>query len=152
MQALELKVPPPVVGLLVAALMWGASSYPPIFSLAPTVRLALAGTLAAVGVSFDILGLLAFCRSRTTINPLRPAKAIVLVTGGIYRVTRNPMYVGLALLLTGWAAWLGSLWPFLGPVLFVAYITRFQILPEERILRGKFGEFDAYAARVRRWL
>jgi protein-S-isoprenylcysteine O-methyltransferase Ste14 len=62
------------------------------------------------------------------------------------------MYVGLAFLLFAWAIWLGSLWPFLGPVLFVAYITRFQIAPEERILRSKFSEFEAYAVRVRRWL
>lgn len=152
MQALELKVPPPVVGLLVAALMWVVSVWPPVIPMAPHVRLVLAGSLAVVGVSFDILGLIAFFRSRTTINPLRPAKASALVTGGIYRVTRNPMYVGMAILLAGWAVWLASLWPFLGPVLFVAYITRFQIAPEERILRSKFGEFDAYAARVRRWL
>ena len=132
--------------------MWSVSAWPPVIPLQPTVRLALAGALAVTGVGFDLLGLLAFFRSQTTINPLRPAKASALVTGGIYRITRNPMYVGLAFLLTGWAAWLGSLWPFLGPALFVAYITRFQIAPEERILRRKFGEFDAYAARVRRWL
>jgi protein-S-isoprenylcysteine O-methyltransferase Ste14 len=152
LQALELKVPPPVVGLLVAALMWGVSAWPPVLPLEPDVRLVLAGTLAVVGVSFDILGLVAFFRSRTTINPLRPAKASALVTAGVYRITRNPMYVGMAILLTGWAVWLGALWPFLGPALFVAYITRFQIAPEERILRGKFSDFEAYAARVRRWL
>ena len=152
MQALELKVPPPVVGLLVGALMWSVSAWPPVFPVAPSVRLLLAGALAVVGVGFDVLGLHAFFRSRTTINPLRPAKTSALVTGGVYRVTRNPMYVGMAILLTGWAVYLGSLWPFLGPALFVAYITRFQIAPEERVLRGKFGGFDAYAERVRRWL
>ena len=149
---LELKVPPPVVGLLVGALMWSISAWQPVLPLAPTVRLVLAGALAVVGIGFDILGLLAFLRSRTTINPLRPAKASALVTAGVYRVTRNPMYVGLAFLLTAWAVYLGSLWPFLGPVLFVAYINRFQIAPEERILRSKFDGYDAYAARARRWL
>lgn len=152
MKALELKVPPPGVGLLVAALMWSVSAWPPVFALASPVRLALAGVLAVVGAAFDFLGLLAFFQSRTTINPLRPAKTSTLVTGGIYRITRNPMYVGLAILLTAWAFYLGSLWPFLGPVLFVAYINRFQIEPEERVLRGKFADYDAYAARVRRWL
>ena len=152
MQALELKVPPPVVGLLVAAAMWGVSDWPPAFTHAPTIRLVLAGVLAVVGVGFDILGLLAFRQSRTTINPLRPARASALVTAGVYRVTRNPMYVGMAFLLTAWAIYLGALWPFLGPLLFVAYINRFQIAPEERVLRSKFGEFDAYAAQVRRWL
>jgi protein-S-isoprenylcysteine O-methyltransferase Ste14 len=152
MRALELKVPPPVAGLLVAALMWAVSAWPPVFPLPQSVRLILAGALAVIGVGFDILGLLAFFRRRTTINPLRPARASALVMGGIYRITRNPMYVGMAFLLTGWAVWLGALWPFLGPVLLVAYLTRFQIVPEERILRSKFSEFEAYAARVRRWL
>jgi protein-S-isoprenylcysteine O-methyltransferase Ste14 len=152
MQALELKVPPPVVGLLVAAAMWGIGTWPPVFPLAPSVRLVLAGALAVVGVGFDILGLLAFRQWRTTINPLRPAKASALVTAGVYRVTRNPMYVGLAFILTAWAVYLSALWPFLGPALFVAYINRFQIAPEERVLRSKFEGYEAYAARVRRWL
>jgi protein-S-isoprenylcysteine O-methyltransferase Ste14 len=152
MQALELKIPPPLVGALVAALMWGLASLPPALPLPSSVRLALAGVLAAVGVAFDLLGLVAFLRRRTTVNPLRPERASSLVTGGIYRVTRNPMYVGLAFLLTAWAVYLSSLWPFVGPVLFVVYITRFQIRPEERVLRQRFGEYESYASRVRRWL
>ncbi|MEB0160908.1 isoprenylcysteine carboxylmethyltransferase family protein, partial [Pseudomonas sp. AH2 (2023)] len=91
-------------------------------------------------------------RSRTTVNPLRPDKAAALVSGGVYRVTRNPMYVGMMLLLVAWAVYLDSAWVLAGPVAFVAYITRFQIAPEERVLRAKFADFDAYAARVRRWL
>ena len=153
MKALELKVPPPVVGLLVAAAMWGVSSWPPVLPLAPGLRLVLAGAVALVGLAFDVLGLIAFRQARTTINPLRPGNTSVLVTSGIYRFTRNPMYVGLACLLTAWAVYLGALWPFFGPLLFVAYINRFQIGPEERVMRGKFGEeYAAYAARVRRWL
>ena len=63
------------------------------------------------------------------------------------------MYVGIALLLTAWACYLSALWPFLGPVLFVLYIDRFQIESEERVLKALFGEeYAAYAARVRRWL
>lgn len=152
MKWLELKVPPPVVGLLVASLMWLASSWPPTFSFAPVVRVGLAGTLAAIGLGFDLLGLWAFLRSRTTINPLRPDKSSVLVTDGVYRISRNPMYVGMLFLLTAWAVYLAAPWPFLGPPLFVAFISRFQISPEERVLERRFGEFQAYAARVRRWL
>jgi len=153
MRALELRIPPPVVAILIAAAMWGVSSHQPSLSLVPTMRQFLAAVLAVVGVSFDLLGLLAFHRSRTTINPMNPSKSSALVTGGVYRVTRNPMYVGLALLLTAWAVHLSALWPFAGPVLFVIYMNRFQIGPEERVMRSKFGEeYAAYAARVRRWL
>jgi protein-S-isoprenylcysteine O-methyltransferase Ste14 len=153
MRALEHMIPPPVVAALIASAMWGISSLQPALSLGPAMRQFLAAALAIVGVGFDVLGLLAFRRARTTINPMKPNKASALVTDGVYRVTRNPMYVGLALLLTAWAVHLSMLWPFVGPVLFIIYMNRFQIGPEERVMRGKFGEeYAAYAARVRRWL
>lgn len=153
MGTLEHKIPPPVVAVLVAAAMWAVSSFQPSLPLAPTVRQFAAAALAIVGVTFDLLGLFAFRRSETTVNPLKPSKASALVTGGVYRITRNPMYVGLAFVLTAWAVHLSMLWPFVGPVLFVLYITRFQIAPEEQAMRSKFGEeYAAYAARVRRWL
>ena len=150
---LEHKIPPPIVAGLVAAAMWMVASFAPSFSLAPAVRWYAALALAGVGVAFDLLGLIAFRRMRTTLNPLKPDQVSALVTSGIYRFTRNPMYVGFALLLTAWAVYLSALWPFLGPVMFAVYIHRFQIAPEERVMRDKFGaEYAAYAARVRRWL
>lgn len=153
MQALEHKVPPPIVGALVAAAMWFLSQFAPQLPLPQAAKLALVGLLVTAGITFDLLGLAAFRRSRTTINPLRLNKASALVTGGVYKVTRNPMYVGMTLLLTAWAVHLSGLWPFIGPVLFVRYIGRFQIQPEERVLRGLFGqEYADYAARVPRWL
>jgi len=153
MPSLDHKIPPPVVGLLVAAAMWGISSLGPQFSVAPEPRFAAAAILVVAGVAFDLLGLVAFRASRTSINPLRPERASALVTRGVYRVTRNPMYVGMGFLLLAWAVYLSALLPFAGPALFVLYITRFQIQPEERVLMSIFGaEFSAYAARVRRWL
>jgi protein-S-isoprenylcysteine O-methyltransferase Ste14 len=153
MQALDHKVPPPIVGALVAAAMWFLSQFAPQLPFPQAAKLALVGVLVASGITFDLLGFVAFRRSRTTINPLTPNKASALVTSGVYRVTRNPMYVGMTLLLTAWAVYLSGLWPFVGPVLFVRYISRFQIQPEERVLRGLFGqEYADYAARVRRWL
>jgi protein-S-isoprenylcysteine O-methyltransferase Ste14 len=90
---------------------------------------------------------------RTTTNPLKPANASALVVRGIYRVTRNPMYLGLAALLAAWAIYLSSLAALAVLPLFVLYINRFQIAPEERALRSRFGaEFEAYRARVRRWI
>jgi protein-S-isoprenylcysteine O-methyltransferase Ste14 len=109
MHALEHRIPPPVVGALVAAAMWFLSQLPPQLPIPETVKWVLVGSLALAGVTFDLLGLLAFHRSRTTINPLQPGKASALVTSGVYRFTRNPMYVGMALLLTAWALHLSSL-------------------------------------------
>ena len=153
MPNLDKKIPPPVVGALLAALMWGLSQIGPQFTIPAPWREVLAGLLVIVGIAFDLLGILAFRAARTTVNPLKPERSSALVTGGVYRVTRNPMYVGMALLLSGWAIWLSALLPWVGPVLFVLYITRFQIRPEERVLNDIFGEaFSRYADRVRRWL
>jgi protein-S-isoprenylcysteine O-methyltransferase Ste14 len=150
---LKHKIPPPIVAGLIAAAMWAVSSLQPALPFAPLFRQVAASVLAVAGICFDSLGLLAFLKSRTTINPLSPHKASAFVTGGIYRITRNPMYVGLVLLLGAWAVHLCATWPFIGPVLFVAYINRYQIEPEERALASIFGEaYSAYAAQVRRWL
>jgi protein-S-isoprenylcysteine O-methyltransferase Ste14 len=150
---LEKKIPPPVVGALVAAAMWSVATLGPQLPIADGPRYAVVALLVAAGVVFDLTGLLAFRASRTTINPLKPERTSTLVTGGVYRFSRNPMYVGMALLLLAWAVHLSALLPFGGPLAFVLYITRFQIRPEERVLARIFGEeYAAYAARVRRWL
>jgi len=153
MPSLEHKIPPPVIGALVAAAMWSVSALGPQFPIATGPKYAAVAILAVAGVAFDLLGLLAFRAFRTTVNPLKPERASAMVTSGVYRVSRNPMYVGMVLLLLAWAVNLSALLPFAGPPIFVLYITRFQIRSEERILKGIFGEeYSAYAARVRRWL
>jgi len=153
MPSLEHKIPPPVIGALVAAAMWSVSALGPQFPIASGPKYAAVAILAVAGVAFDLLGLLAFRAFRTTINPLKPERASAMVTSGVYRVSRNPMYVGMVLLLLAWAVNLSALLPFAGPPIFVLYITRFQIRSEERVLKGIFGEeYSAYAARVRRWL
>lgn len=150
--ALDTRIPPPVVGLSVALLMWALNRGWPV-DVESVWQLPLALLLVAVGAGLDLAGLWAFRRARTTINPLRPQRTSALVSGGVYRLTRNPMYLGMLSLLLAWGVYLGQPWAFLGPVGFVAYITRFQIVPEERAIRARFGpEFDAYCARVRRWL
>ena len=153
MSWLDHRIPPPVVGAIVAAGMWGVSSMGPALTVPATARYGVVAILVAAGIAFDVLGILGFRAARTTVNPLKPEQASTLVTGGVYRVTRNPMYVGMALLLTAWAAYLSALLSFAGIVVFVLYITRFQIQPEEQTLRRLFGDtFVDYSARVRRWL
>ena len=150
---LELKIPPPVVGLLVAATMAGtAYAFLPI-PIPATAKAAAAIVIALIGAAIDLAGLIAFRRAKTTINPLKPQNSSSLVTGGIYRYTRNPMYLGMLAFLLAWSAYLAQPLALLGPLAFVLYITRFQIIPEERVLAGVFGdEFTAYTNRVRRWL
>jgi len=153
MHALELKIPPPVVAALIGAAMWLVSRSGPSIDLSPLIRTVGAGAIAASGGLLALTGKIAFGRARTTINPLRPENASSLVTSGVYRFTRNPMYLGLFLALLGWSVHLSSLFVFVGPVLLVLYLGRFQIAPEERVLAAKFGEaYLEYTSRVRRWL
>lgn len=121
--------------------------------LPPFVRTVSAGAIAGCGGALAFAGKIAFGRAKTTINPLRPANASSLVTSGIYRFTRNPMYLGLLFVLVAWALYLSSALAFVGPYLFVLYIRRFQIAPEERVLAAKFGDaYSDYTSQVRRWL
>lgn len=133
--------------------MWLLARWAPLFEFSVPGQSVLAAGLMALGLAIDIVSVLAFLRAKTTVSPLQPDKANTLVVSGLYRISRNPMYLGLALLLTGWAIWLGAAASFLIVAGFVAYITLFQIKPEEAALEETFGdEFTAYCARVRRWI
>ncbi len=153
MERLELRVPPPVVFVLAAGLIVGVTIIVPGAAVPfPGDRL-VAIALVVLGGAVALPGLAAFRRARTTVHPTTPWRTTVLVTSGVYRITRNPMYLGLAIVLTGIAAWRASVPGLIVVVLFCAYITRFQIVPEERALSERFGdEFTAYTARVHRWL
>ena len=150
---LELKIPPPVVALLAGLVMWVISLKTPTLALPLVLRLGVSAALAVVGIYFDVAGLTAFRRAKTTLNPMKPDRASAVVRSGVFRITRNPMYLGLVFVLLGWAVYLESPWSLLGPMAFVAYIGRFQIMPEEKALEGHFGaDYTAYKSGVRRWL
>lgn len=153
MKSLELKIPPPVIALLAGIGMWAISRSTPLLAVPGNVRLLAAGTLALVGLVSAVAGVITFWRARTTIHPHKPQETSALVSSGVYRLSRNPMYVGLLFALVAWAVFLSSAWSLVGPFAFVLYISRFQIIPEERVLSAKFGEtYAAYKSRVRRWL
>lgn len=153
MQRLENRIPPPLVALLCAIGIWAMAGITPGAHVSDLMRVTAAAVFAVPGLGVTLAGMLAFRQAATTVNPLQPETASVLVTRGIYRVTRNPMYLGLALMLLGWTAWLAAPWALAGVVVFVLFIQRFQIIPEERAMARLFGEaFMAYKTRVRRWI
>lgn len=153
MSSLDHKIPPPLVTLACAAAMWWVARYTPTLDIAGSVRIGLAIALLAAGLFVILGGIVSFRRARTTVNPLKPETASALVTCGIYRYTRNPMYLGMLILLLAWAAYLASIPALAGAIVFWLYISRFQIRPEEAALRELFGSaFTDYANRVRRWL
>lgn len=150
---LETRIPPPVVMVLAGVLAWALARWLPAFAVDVPGRDAIAIAIAAVGVALNLLPKLAFGRAGTTINPLHPEASTQLVTGGLYRYTRNPMYVGQALVVLAWVVHLGNGAALLAVVFFIAWITRFQIAPEERVLAARFPDaFAVLCRQARRWL
>ena len=147
------RIPPPLVMLLAAALMWALHRWLPLGQLLATPWNYFAVLPAAIGRVITVAAGTRFRQARTTFDPFEPRKTTCLVTGGVFRVSRNPMYLGLLLLLVGWALWLGTVSPWFVPPLFVIVMTVTQIVPEERALEENFGEtYLAYRHSVRRWI
>jgi len=153
MSGLEKLIPPPLLAILFAAAMWACARWLPDLAVEFAGHKLAAIAAVVVGIIPVAAARSQFLRAQTTVNPIHPERASSLMTGAVFGFTRNPMYLGLALALLGSALWFGNA---AGAVLlagFVGYLTRFQIIPEERALRAKFGEqFAAYERRVRRWL
>lgn len=153
MRGLELKVPPVAVTLIAAGLMWAAARWLAFAAFAMPGRLPVAVCLAAAGGAIALLGVASFRRAKTTTNPLKPQTASALVSSGMYRYSRNPMYVGFLLFLLAWLVYLSN--PVAAVLIpgYVVYMNRFQIIPEERFLESLFGQAYAdYRNQVRRWI
>ena len=148
------RVVPPVAATLCVTLpMWLVARFSPALALDLPGRVAAALLLAGAGAAVALAGVAEFRRAGTTVNPLQPERASALVASGIFRWTRNPMYLGLALALLGWAAYLAHPLAALGVPAFVVWMNRAQIPREERALEALFGEdFARYRSQVRRWL
>ncbi len=153
MHAFENKIPPPILVVLFACAMWFLSSAAPRIEVNSSVSVSISIFVLFFGVFFCLAGVVSFKYAKTTVNPLKPETASALVNSGIYKISRNPMYVGLVLVLVAWAVYLVSPWSLAGVLGFILYINRFQITPEERALSTLFGtEYMNYQSKVRRWL
>ncbi|EOS8553168.1 isoprenylcysteine carboxylmethyltransferase family protein [Vibrio vulnificus] len=153
MDKLELKIPPVAVFLILILFMYLASEFFISWSFSLSGRLWFAGVLFGLSGAIGMAGVLAFRQAQTTVNPVKPESASTVVSNGIFAYTRNPMYLALLLLLLAYAIWLENMLAFVGCSLFVAYMNRFQIHPEERALEGLFGErYLFYKQKVRRWI
>lgn len=153
MSKLEMKIPPIIVLGVLGFIMW-------IISLVTTSQLidlnpfkVFSLILFLIGISFSLAGVYAFRISGTTVNPRDPNRTFLLVTSGVYRYSRNPMYLGFFICLLAWGLFLGNPISLLVATFFVYYMNKYQIIPEEKVLAEKFGaDFDSYSRRVSRWL
>jgi protein-S-isoprenylcysteine O-methyltransferase Ste14 len=153
MSWLETKIPPPIVMVLLSIAAFGVARLLPALSFPFPLRAYAATVIALVGLALNVLPKRDFRRVGTTVNPLRPKSTTQLVTTGIYRYSRNPMYLGHALILLGWTLYLHNAAAALAVPAFMLYITRFQIRPEERYLSVQFADsYTSFRRQTPRWL
>jgi protein-S-isoprenylcysteine O-methyltransferase Ste14 len=150
---LKLKIPPAIVTIVIAGAMWWiAQNFSYNWATFDSI-LRIEIIFLGIGGILGLAGLIQFYRSSTSIDPHKPDKTSKLVTDGIYSISRNPMYLGLLFILIGYGFYLANLFTFLLLPLFVIYMNRYQIIPEEEIMERKFGdEYLRYKSEVRRWL
>lgn len=150
---METRVPPPLLMLLCGLLAWLLARALPFWQFEAAWMPLIAVPLAVAGLALNLLPKLQFARAATTVNPLAPQRATQLVSDGLYRYSRNPMYLGQATVLLAWTLGLQHALAPLLVLLFIAWITRLQIIPEERALAARFpAPFAQLCARTRRWL
>lgn len=150
---MQTKVPPPFYALLAALLAIGANLLTPDWRVLPDVALWVGGALMVAGGFVVVTAVVQFKRAGTTIEPMDPSRTLTLVTSGVFRLTRNPMYLAMFAEVLGLALILRNPLALIGPLLFPVVVTLLQIIPEERALKLKFGaRYQDYCARVRRWI
>ena len=150
---MKTKIPPPIVATLFALIMWGLDRLVPMDMLSAGTTAVIVPVLILVGLGIMTLAMQRFRKAGTTVNPLDPSRASSLVSSGIFGRSRNPMYLGMLILLTAWAIWLGNAANVITLYLFFSFMTRFQIKPEEEALIKLFGEeYEAWCEKVSRWI
>ncbi len=150
---MKLLIPPPIQAAICVGAMFLVARYVPALNFSFSFQSVLAGLFVGTGILIDLASLRMFYKSETTVSPISPNKTSSLVTTGIYRFTRNPMYLGLVIILTGVALWFGNFGGFIFVLVFIWFITRFQIVPEEEALLEKFGvDYADYCMTTRRWI
>ena len=144
---------PAVQVIITAVLMLLIAVFVPFGQIAGAWQLPLAVALGIAGAGLIVVSGAAFIRAKTTVHPAYPEHTSALVVDGLYCISRNPMYLGFLLILLAWGVFLGSIPAFASISLFIGYITKYQILFEERALEQKFADsYRQYKSKVRRWV
>tara|TARA_E500000178_G_scaffold338916_1_gene379767 strand:+ start:100 stop:549 length:450 start_codon:yes stop_codon:yes gene_type:complete len=149
---MKTRVPPPILALLMIGLVYLSSLL--IGSVSFDYQASVSVLLVIVGLSCALPSYRLFARNKTTISPLTPSETSVLITQGMYRYSRNPMYLGLLLLIIAATIWFGTWFGIIISVFFILLINILQIIPEEEeALLQIFGEeYLEYKKKVRRWI
>lgn len=149
---MKLKIPPAILFLLFGGCMYLLDRFLPVGYFDFFGRMYLSKGLIVLALLIGTVALYQFYKARTSVDPATPAKTTRLVTGGVYRYTRNPMYLAMLLLLLAFGLSLGNVFNTITAAFFVAYMNRYQIIPEEEMLAKIFGKaYQQYCLQVRRW-
>ena len=150
---LEHKIPPPIVMLTSLAGVYLSSQTSSLSALTIEAPLWLSIATAVLGLGIMLSGALEFRKAKTTVNPLNPEQASELVISGVFKITRNPMYLGMSLIIIAASLALGNLIGLAWMMGFMLYIQVFQIKPEEKAMHKLFGDsFADSCQQVRRWI
>ena len=150
---MKLKIPPAIQVVISAFLMWIIKEVTGREHFQFANQGTTSSLIFALGAFVGIIAVYIFRKAKTTATPLDPSKASALVTNNIYTLSRNPMYVGMLIILFAFFIKLGTFYNIIILILYVWYITTFQIKPEEKTLSKLFGkEYETYRKKVRRWL
>lgn len=150
---MKTKIPPPVVAILTAVIIWLISEFDTVARLEVPYLIPIAVVVFLGGLVINITSLLAFRRAKTAVNPMNPEKASTLVTTGVFKFSRNPMYLSLLVMLTAMVIWLGSPLAICCLVIYVLYMNKLQIEPEEAAMEKLFThDYANYKSEVGRWI
>ena len=151
MNILKTKIPPPIISLTCIVINY-LSTY--LINPIKFPNIEIIGILILLlGLVTAMLAIFVFKKDQTTINPINPEEATTLVTTGIFSITRNPMYLGLFFVICSTVLFFGSWLGIIILVIFVWYINKFQIIPEEQAMEKLFGKkYNEYKKNVRRWI
>ena len=150
---MKLKVPPAAQAILFGLLMYIIDKYITIGNFSFIGQTVTAITIFSIGILITIIAIWRFIKAKTTSDPTNPSKATTLVTHGIYKYSRNPMYLTILIVLFSWMIALGNIFNIIVLIIFVYYITTYQIKPEEEALTKLFkNDYTNYCNKVRRWI
>ena len=150
---MKLKIPPAVQVLFFGILMWLIKKVNAQIHFNFEYQKEISVVLFFIGVFLGISAIFSFQKANTSVDPMNPEKASSLVESGIYKYSRNPMYLALLFVLLAFMVRLGNLYNLIIIVLYILYITEFQIKPEEIVLTNLFGkQYLEYKQKVRRWI
>lgn len=149
---MEKKIVPPVQVIIVIILMYFLTYLFPSFSYSLPEKYVIVSFLISISICVGLLAIYTFRAHKTTINPITPEATSIIVNTGIYALSRNPMYLAMVIFIFAIALFCENFLAMLPVLLFVWFITKYQIIPEERVLALHFGgEYKQYLLEVRRW-